>query len=364
MSISSWLRAGLTAAAVVALGCASTLPDKAPIETGPIQIGKGEQRITDQVIVITDASGTMYLRKTFPDAKALARSFVASMPEAGAPSKSGRVYDAGAVGFGGKERSGAPLATFDRSRLATATANLQIMGDISGTGGTTPLDAVIREAAWSLQGKRGRAALVIFSDGLPDHPDAALYAARKLAAGYPDPVCIYAVQTGTDVQGYEFLKRLSQTTPCGSLNSDDDITTRYELQQFARAVFLGTTPPPSVAAGPCTGTLRLHGINFAFDKADIAPESRPVLDVAVQHLGQCADIKVTITGYTDSVGSEQYNASLSERRAKATMKYLVSKGVDPARLTAEGRGEWNPIAPNDTAAGRAENRRVEMVPAE
>jgi outer membrane protein OmpA-like peptidoglycan-associated protein len=65
-----------------------------------------------------------------------------------------------------------------------------------------------------------------------------------------------------------------------------------------------------------------------------------------------------INGHTDSVGTEEYNLALSDRRAKAVFDYLTSRGVSPDRLKSKGWGESDPIAPNDTAEGRQQNRRV------
>ena len=70
---------------------------------------------------------------------------------------------------------------------------------------------------------------------------------------------------------------------------------------------------------------------------------------------------VEVAGHTDSMGSEAYNQGLSERRAQSVQDYLVSKGVKAQRLTAKGYGESMPVASNDTDAGRAENRRVELI---
>lgn len=69
------------------------------------------------------------------------------------------------------------------------------------------------------------------------------------------------------------------------------------------------------------------------------------------------EVMVTV-GHTDSVGSDRYNQALSQRRAEAVKAYLVQKGIDPARLYTEGKGETMPVADNRSAAGRARNRRV------
>jgi outer membrane protein OmpA-like peptidoglycan-associated protein len=85
-----------------------------------------------------------------------------------------------------------------------------------------------------------------------------------------------------------------------------------------------------------------------------------VLCILATGLGKTVVATAKIDGHTDSVGSEEYNLALSDRRAKAVFDYLTSRGVDPSRLKSQGFGESNPIAPNDTEAGRAQNRRVEI----
>ena len=70
---------------------------------------------------------------------------------------------------------------------------------------------------------------------------------------------------------------------------------------------------------------------------------------------------MAIEGYTDSVGSEEYNQGLSQRRAESVESYLTGQGIDAARLSASGKGESDPVAGNDSAAGRQQNRRVEVI---
>jgi len=97
---SLFIRLGLPLLLLVAVGCLS-LPEEAPIQAEPLQLAADEWRVTDHVIVVTDASGTMWANRTFPNAKALTRSFVAAMPEAGVPAVRPGGYSAGSVGFGG-----------------------------------------------------------------------------------------------------------------------------------------------------------------------------------------------------------------------------------------------------------------------
>jgi OOP family OmpA-OmpF porin len=101
---------------------------------------------------------------------------------------------------------------------------------------------------------------------------------------------------------------------------------------------------------------------FDFDKADLKPEGKEQIkayrEEAKAELSR-AD-KITVTGHTDNVGTEDYNMKLSLRRAETVRDYLIGLGVDPAKLEVKGEGMANPIADNATAEGRAKNRRVEV----
>jgi outer membrane protein OmpA-like peptidoglycan-associated protein len=89
-------------------------------------------------------------------------------------------------------------------------------------------------------------------------------------------------------------------------------------------------------------------------------EAYPLLDEVASILMQNPEMKVEVQGHTDNKGSAQYNQWLSEKRAQRVTDYLVSKGIDPSRLEAKGYGLTQPVASNDTAQGRAQNRRVEL----
>ncbi|WP_426117008.1 OmpA family protein [Massilia sp. PWRC2] len=97
---------------------------------------------------------------------------------------------------------------------------------------------------------------------------------------------------------------------------------------------------------------------FDFDRAVVKPEGRVALDAFVGKLqGMSTEVMIAV-GHTDSVGSDAYNNQLSLRRAEAVKAYLISKGLDPARLYTEGKGKSMPAASNASAEGRAKNRRV------
>jgi outer membrane protein OmpA-like peptidoglycan-associated protein len=101
-------------------------------------------------------------------------------------------------------------------------------------------------------------------------------------------------------------------------------------------------------------------INFQRADATLDPKSKPTLNELAQIANQCPAFKISIEGHTDSEGIPERNNPLSERRAKAVSDYLTAAGVDASRLTTIGYGAERPIAENETAAGRAKNRRIEF----
>jgi outer membrane protein OmpA-like peptidoglycan-associated protein len=102
------------------------------------------------------------------------------------------------------------------------------------------------------------------------------------------------------------------------------------------------------------------GLLFAFDSDVIQGNARTNLSNLAESLREYPNTDVMIIGHTDAVGSDSYNQGLSERRARSAASYLSTNGVPRDRIDATGRGESEPIASNDTDAGRAENRRVEV----
>jgi outer membrane protein OmpA-like peptidoglycan-associated protein len=122
-------------------------------------------------------------------------------------------------------------------------------------------------------------------------------------------------------------------------------------------------PPPPPAAPPPPPVHRkivLRGVNFDFDKSNIRADARPILDEAVRTLQEERNVDVSVEGHTDGVGSIPYNQRLSERRATSVADYLSRGGISRGRLHTEGYGKTRPVATNDTADGRAQNRRVEL----
>jgi outer membrane protein OmpA-like peptidoglycan-associated protein len=109
------------------------------------------------------------------------------------------------------------------------------------------------------------------------------------------------------------------------------------------------------------GRVATQGILFDVGSDRIRPESSPTLKEITTMLKEHADLKLSIEGHTDNVGQADANRELSERRANAIREYLVAQGIDAARLQSKGLGATTPAASNDSAEGRQQNRRVELV---
>jgi OOP family OmpA-OmpF porin len=118
--------------------------------------------------------------------------------------------------------------------------------------------------------------------------------------------------------------------------------------------------PPEEPVKPLPVSITLNGVNFDFDKCTLRADAIAILDEAVRVLNG-NDIRVEVAGHTDSVGTEEYNQKLSECRAKVVGEYLTGNGVSGAKIASvNGYGELRPIDTNDTAEGRARNRRTEL----
>ena len=121
------------------------------------------------------------------------------------------------------------------------------------------------------------------------------------------------------------------------------------------------------ATSTCTVTVAarevivFEDVHFAFDRFNLSPEALKILDDAVTKLQADPMINVTIEGHTDSIGTSEYNLALGERRANAVRDYLTKRGIAAGRMKTVSFGEERPIATNDTAAGRAMNRRAHLV---
>jgi len=128
-------------------------------------------------------------------------------------------------------------------------------------------------------------------------------------------------------------------------------------------------PPPApapapvivAAPNPCAGLNGvLEGVGFHTDSAGLTADSIRILDDVTRTLRTCDSLTIEVSAHTDSIGSEDYNQALSEKRAQSVVNYLSAQGLRRSRLNPLAFGESSPIDTNDTAEGRKRNRRVEL----
>jgi OOP family OmpA-OmpF porin len=130
--------------------------------------------------------------------------------------------------------------------------------------------------------------------------------------------------------------------------------------QVAEAAPTPPPPPPPPAPAP-RKIATLTGPNFDFNKSTLTASGRKLVDHAIQVLKSEPNTNVSVEGHTDAVGTDAYNMKLSQHRADAVREYMVAHGISESRITTKGWGKTKPVATNDTAAGRAQNRRVEII---
>lgn len=123
-----------------------------------------------------------------------------------------------------------------------------------------------------------------------------------------------------------------------------------------------TTDAASLNKGiAATGKIAVYGIYFDTGKSNIKPESKPTITEIVKMLKQNAKLKLFVVGHTDTDGSLESNIKLSSDRAASVVKALIENGIQAARLKSSGVGPYCPVESNRTEAGKAKNRRVELV---
>ena len=173
--------------------------------------------------------------------------------------------------------------------------------------------------------------------------------------------CTTLSWTSANVTSASIDQGLGSVSPSGSREVCPAGTTQYSISgsgaggSRTASTTVTVTPAPKVI-----DRLTIH-VNFDFDKAAIETADDAELQKAIAFVKKYQGYKVSIEGYTDSIGTERYNQKLSERRATTVKDYLVKNGAaDPSRMTAVGYGAAKPIADNRTKEGRFQNRRVEI----
>ena len=257
------------------------------------------------------------------------------------------------------------MEPYSKQKFGQAIAGIPI--EYSTINRLTPLGDVIYELDCFLAKTQGKFAAIVISDGENTTGRDPIEAAKCIVNKYSDRVCIHTILVGDSTRGTEVMETIASLNNC-EVTTAEALKDKSAMDSFVGKVFYtyrGEAPRPVVKPKPKPVVkpkkIVLRGINFHLDKAEIKPESEPILNGATQMLKDNPGVKVSIEGHTCSLGTDEYNQRLSEQRAQSVFRYLVRKGIDPSRLKATGFGESRPIADNQTEEGRRLNRRIELI---
>jgi len=248
---------------------------------------------------------------------------------------------------------------------------------IGGTGGVTPIANSLIHGAYDLLDKSGKKAVIIFSDGVnTDATSSPAAAAASMKEMHGNNICIYTVLLGDDPKGKVVMEQIAAAGKCGfaidgsAISSEETlyIGDAQGMDKFVAEVFLTKVikkpapvikkPAPVMKKPVEKITMTLH-FEFDFDKAVVRPEYHDDATKIADSMNKYPKANLLLEGHTDEIGTEEYNMTLSRRRANNVKMYLVEKfNVDASRISTVGYGKSKPIASNDTDAGRQRNRRV------
>ena len=297
---------------------------------------------------------------------------------------------------------------YSRSGLEQSLDSINFLAE-----GNSPAGLAIRETGDTIGSIEGTNAVIFISDGEHLEGDP-LAKVRDIENSYGGWTCFYTVWIGNNPEGESFMTELAGGMDCGFSMSVEGIASNEDMVDFVKQVFLtteidsdGDGVPDSLDKCPDTpigvdvdesgcpivaqidsdsdgdgvfddvdecpdtpvgaivddrGCWVVKGVQFDYKKWDVKPQFNSNLDNIENILKKNSGMKIRIEGHTDDIGSAKYNIDLSGKRAKAIKDYLVGKGIEPSRVTTKGLGYAKPIADNDTAKGRALNRRAEIIP--
>jgi outer membrane protein OmpA-like peptidoglycan-associated protein len=135
---------------------------------------------------------------------------------------------------------------------------------------------------------------------------------------------------------------------------------RGNLMSSANVTVTAPAPPPPPPPPPPAVTFQLQMVHFRFDRSDLTAGATDTLNAVVRTLQANPSVNVDVVGHTDWIGTNAYNMRLSQARAETVRRFLVEHGIAEGRITVRWRGEEEPIADNESTAGRAQNRRSEI----
>ncbi len=246
------------------------------------------------------------------------------------------------------------LKPYDKPALGAAIASLKTDFDIFGRqtnmgDGLAALDPVIGASS-------GKIAVILFTDGENNLGSDAVAEAKTLYAKYGNRLCLHVVSYADTTRGKRIIDEIRALSKCVVFSEGAALKNGAVLDQFVKDVFY----EEGGAADADKELIVFRSLNFGFDKSAITPEMLPSLEQALTILKQRPDLSIVVEGHTDSMGSDDYNQRLSERRAKSVSDWLVQHGIAASRIEHVGKGKSQLKYDNTTEEGRALSRRVEI----
>ncbi|MGV7234936.1 MAG: OmpA family protein [Nitrosomonadaceae bacterium] len=356
------IRAIFLAAAVMSLvGCATTqAPSGGGFNAKQISTASYGKK-ADTFVIIQDASSSMndehmdmgHSKLDF--SRGLLSNMNQTIPQLD--------FNSGLTSFnGGGAKVLYGLTEHNRDGLGDAIAGL------TSANGPSPMDAGIKTTSNKMLTGLGlgKIALFIVSDGIPDasHPgdsgehSNAINAAKKIKDQLGDRVCIYPIHVG-DEGGMEFMNELAQAGGCGFATHAGDINSPDSMAGYVIKTLLGPVAAAAVPddTSPEKITFSADAL-FDFDRAVLKQKGKQSLDNLMAKLGEVKYDVIVAVGYTDRIGSEDYNKKLSVKRAEAVKSYLVSAhSIDPSNVFVDGKGEANPVT-GTTCKGKGRKQLI------
>ena len=396
------------------IGCQAHLPEVTHPEFQPVNLNTkwkaaGYKQKVDNFIVILDASGSLSQQDESRTNFVLAKDFLYRMNQTMPDMKlNSALRSFGYWKFKGGE------TMLDHGPTNWIREDFQIAVDeVVRGGGRSPVDQAFDHSSEDLASMIGKTAVILVGDGKYKAVDG-VAAAKRMKARYGSNICIYTVLVGSEDPGkLQIMQDIANAGECGFFQKASTLKSPQAMANWVEEVFLAKVkvaapldsdgdgvydnydqcpdtpngvavdskgcPPdldgdgvydyldkcpttPKGATVDNRGCWVIRGVKFETARWDIKAMSYRYLDEVATILKNNLGLKVEIQGHTDNRGSAKYNQKLSDRRANAVMGYLVGRGISPNRLTASGYGFSKPATSNDTPAGRAQNRRVELKP--
>ena len=245
------------------------------------------------------------------------------------------------------------LKPYDKGALGAAIASLKTNYDIFGRqtpmgDGFAALDPVIGASS-------GKIAVILFTDGESNLGSDPVAGAKALYAKYGNRLCLHVVSYADTARGKRVIDEIRGLSKCVVAADGAALQNAAVLDQFVKDVFYDMGP-----ADADKELIVFRSLNFGFDKSSITPDMLPSLEQALLILKQRPDLSIVVEGHTDSMGADDYNKRLSDRRAKSVVDWLVQHGIAASRIEYAGHGESQLKYDNSTEEGRALSRRVEI----